>query len=597
MTAIRPDWGAHQPQNSGGGGAAVYAAFGDADAKVVLPDRLDIVTEANGTPAFLLTGIRPSMPTPANPPYSHLTFNLQAQSPRQPVGQASWQSAQIARGFLRFKLSAAFGVLPIELSKPFSLDWSALSATLFSLRLSPEATTLIENALSRDTLPLLALAEVEIDGISPRLPLRVHVQARKALAILRGIAAQSSGVLARASLGRHLLAQASAALAWEGADRNDPLLAEPLAEALGDQLRLRFATPVPTPFDDGTPVVALPLDDADVPDNLTWDLAAPMLAPRALALGFDPFAQARKLVAASGIGSVVKRIVTPALSSGFQRIVVTSNVPQQPAGIDMLGFRLRFPPRPPHRPHEISKTVDVARTATGFADVQLAPDEPVAWRSKCIAAVAGERGVEMIESPETAGEGSFAFAAAGSFPVRFIECTASPEILALADLLVTVTGKRRSHTFRIPLRLDKTKRRGFLAIPNDATDGAMLVEARSSTGASIALTPRGLDESAIDISHFPGYGARSITINIVFDDDSTHAAIEINPDALPDRIDVLSFTPQMPRRDTGWFCADPFHPGFRWRWRARADEAERPWSTPVHASVLSIQSSARGPSP
>lgn len=600
MSTILPDWGAARPGAAGDAALSVYDGFENAAMRIALPDRLDIALEEDGKPAFLLTGIRPLVPTPANQPYAHLAFRLRAQAKAMPeAGQVAtgetWQMARLARGFLRFRLSPAFGSLPPELAAPATLNWNALSATQFSLKLSPEAAILVENALLRDALPLMALAEVEVDGMAPRLPVRVTLRARAAMAILRGLAG-TRGVLARTSLGRHLLSDAAAHVTIEGGDKNDPVFMEKLAQALGDHCRVRFCKPLPTPFDDGTPVVTLPADDADVPDTLVWDLNQPLAAPRALALGFDPFEQARKLVGAVGVEALVKRIVTPGLSSGFQRIAVTSNVPQRPAGVDMLALRLRFPPRPPFRPHEISKMIDVGRSATGFVDVQLGPGEPVAWLAKTIAAVAGPRGVDLIEGPETAGEGAFAFAGATGFPVRFVECLASEAMVATADVGITAVGQRKGLPFQAALRLSKGNRRGFLAIANDVSDVLLRIEARKPDGRVIALEPRLVEDVEIDIGMLPGYGPRSATLDVVFDDAATLAAIEVSPEGEPERIDALVLTPQAPSRTLEWFCADPFRPGFRWRWRARADETERPWNGPVDAGALTILSSSKGAS-
>jgi hypothetical protein len=600
MSAILPDWGAARPGAAGDAALSVYDGFENTAARIVLPDQLDIALEEDGKPAFLLTGIRPLVPTPANQPYSHLTFRLRAQAkamPDQAPADASttWQMARLARGFLRFHLSSAFGSLPPELAAPAALNWNALSATQFSLKLSPEAAILVENALLRDALPLMALAEVEVDGMAPCLPVRVTLRARAAMAILRGLAG-AGGVLARASLGRHMLSDAAAHLTINGGDKNDPVFMEKLADALSDHCRVRFCKPVPTPFEDGTPVVSLPADDADVPDTLVWDLSQPLLVPRALALGFDPFEQARKLVGALGVEALVKRIVTPGLSSGFQRIAVTSNVPQRPAGVDMLALRLRFPPRPPFRPHEISKMIDVGRTATGFVDVQLGPGEPVAWLAKTIAAVAGPRGVDLIEGPETPGEGGFAFAGAAGFSVRFVECLASEAVISVADISIAVAGSRKGNPFQAVLRLSKGNRRGFLAIANDVSEAMLRIEARKPDGRIIALEPRPVEDVEIDIGMLPGYGPRSATLEVVFDDAAALAVIETSPECAPDRIESLVLTPQAPSRALEWFCADPFQPGFRWRWRARADEPERPWNGPVDAGALTILSSSKGTS-
>lgn len=592
MAVALPDWGAAwRPAEAAAAGA--YRGFEAASALLVLPDRLTIARDADG-PAFSLTGVRPTIPSPANPAYSHLQFRLEAAPPDRPADAPSWTMVRIAGGFLRFKAGAGLGLAGPELAGPFALDWSALGATPFSLKLSPEAASIIESALTRDALPLTAIAEIEIEGVSPRLPARVRLRMRDAMAALRRVAASGRGVLARASLGQHLLSDGAAALKIDGVDARDPVVRQALVDALGDRLRVRFARPTPSPFDDGTPSVALPADDADVPDDLVWDLAQMQTAPRALAIGIDPFAEARRLLGAAPIDKLIRRIATPPLSLGHHRVAIASNAPPRAAGAEMLGFRLRFPPRPPGRPHEIDKMLDVARSPVSHVDVRLAPGEPLAWTGRGVLAVRSGRGVERLEGEETPGQGGFAFAGMDAFPARFLECRASAGLLAVGTVAIAIEAERPTGPFRATLSLDGASPVGHIVLPRDAAEARLLIAVTGPDGARIALAPRPAEDAALDLVDLAGYGARHASLTVTFDDGRVLAAIDVAPEPEPDRIETISFTPRAPSRDYRWFARDPFRPGFRWRWRARADEAEFPWSAPVREDSLTLSSRSRG---
>ena len=541
MGDLLPDWGARQNEET----ALVYAGFEAGNVRFALPDRLEVATEADGAPAFRMIGVRPAAPSTENPAYSRLDMRLRPHTPRAPEGGAPWRQCRIARGFLRFRMSEAFGALPAELTTPFSFDVNSLSTAQFSMKLSPEAASLIEAALARDSLPLLALAEIEIDGVSPRLPARVRLLARKAMTILRDAA--MNGVVMRAALGQMLLTKAASAIEIDGVARDHP----DLADALADRFRVRFGRPVPSPFTDASPALAAPADGIDAPDSVSWDLSQTLVAPRPLALGFDPFAQARALLRAASPDTLVTRIVTPALSPGFHRIAICSNAPTEVAGVAMLGARLRFPARPPFRAHEDRKSIDLSKNRNPFVDVRLGPGEPIEWLLRSVVVLQGDRGVETLESPEQAGVGLFAFVAASTFPARFVECELGAALAEIAHLDVVVAAQRASGPYRATLRIDSDKRRGYIALPFDALDANIVVSALPKAGGeAITLEPRAADDLFIDLPMLPGFGARSVLVDAVFDDGQNLLAIEVAPS--PNRHGPrFSLFPRTSRR-AGW---------------------------------------------
>jgi hypothetical protein len=592
-----PDWGLPL----GLADHAAYAAYEDRGPGLVLPESLEVATDPAGRPEFRLALVRPADPRSPPAPYAQLELRLRAASPLNEAALAAaaaaprgLAAARIARGTLQLQPAAALGEVAPELKAPLALDWNGLGLTRLSLRLAPEAGSILRDAVAGGTLLLGGVAELEVFGVAPLLPVTVRFAARPLLAALRppGGGPLSRGVL-EASLRRD-----PAALGISGSADLKALDTNLLVAALADRIRWRFGQPAPAPQPELGPALLLPPDDAALDGTIEWNLAEPVIAPRGLLLACDPLAAARALAAREGVGALVVETTVPSLPTGLHRVSVVANLPPARSGVALLGANLRFPGVPPARPQEIRASVRIEPPADGGdVDVRLAPNEPLAWRLAVFAVLPRPGGAERLEGPEIAGEGPRALVGPGLLPVRFVELEAAPALTALADLDGEIAGRRGAATWRVSFRLGAAAPRAALALPLDLAEPSLSVRAVPRDGGPAAALPeRPARDLRLDLHLFPGYGAQQVAIECVFDTPVSLAAIELRGEDAPEaEAEAIALTPARPSVEWRWLSRSPFHSGLRWRWRAAEGAAPAPWSAPMPpGGRLQIATSMKG---
>lgn len=586
MAAALPDWGC--PLEVAGHPA--FAAEGGLAPPLVLPDALRLAEEPDGMPAFRLHALRALPPAKG---IGRLDLRLRLSAPALPGAEM----AHPARGWLRLRPAAALGVLPEDLLKPVPLDWNGLGLARLSLPLSAEGAAVVEGLLTAgESTGLGALAEMEVEGLAPRLPLQARLDVRGFLAWFVA-QCRADGTLARAELQLRLgLMPESAGIAL-AAPAEEPFPGA-LALALLDRLRARgLVRPAPSPEADGAPALRAPPPEEALPDRIVWDLAEPMRASRPLALVLDPVAAARELAARQGGTTRLVSLGTVAsVGLGFHRLVLDCNLPPEPAGALGLGARLCLPASPPARPQAIQRDMELRPGAPPLeVPVRLAPGERLRWTLQGFAflSTGTGQGVERLLGEAAAGEGPRLLLTPALMPLRFIEIEAEPAVLALGALSVRLEAQRPGGAYAAEALLERGRASATLGLPRDAVEASLHAGLRGPSGAMISLPAFPAEDRRIALHDLPGTGPREIRVEVRLRPPAALAALDLLPEDAEEGTEpaTLAFTPAEPARAFRWLCRDPFRPGLLWRRHAPGAA----WSAPERGAgplVVALEDAA-----
>ncbi|MCP8940818.1 hypothetical protein NK718_20015 [Alsobacter sp. SYSU M60028] len=580
MAGALPDWTVPAPLAEG----RAFPAFERPDVAVALPLGLAVADEPGGDPAFRLTAVRPARPDPGDPDRALLELRLRLVYPDAPGAE---QAAPV-RGELALLPSDSVTDARLTPPPPESLDWLGLGLARLSVPLDPAAASLIEAALADGPLPFTARADIEIDGVSPRAPARVVVAGKRLAAALAAHA--PDGFLARDGL-LALLRGDLASLGLTVTAAGPEPAPGALAEALADRIRVRFGR-FAAPSGLGAPGFALAVAERDAPDEIAWNLAETLVAPRSFSLGLDPFAEARELARRVGRDALVRRVVTPELSLGFRRLLVEAALLQRPAGVALAAVNIVLPPHPPGRPQEIRKSVDLTHAEVTPVDVRLAPDEELAWTAACVMMLETPAGMRRLDGPPRSGAGWRVSIRPADLPARFVRVEASPALTALADL--DVACEAGGAPVAKPVRLDASRPSASLTLPRDLADARLVATAVSPRdGARLALAPRDAQPCRFDVTDLPGYGPRAASLAARLDG-APLLALEVRPESAGDEaVEPVLLTADRDTRLVTWFAADPFRPGLMWRPRQPDGAPPLPWRGPIQdGEALSVPAGA-----
>jgi hypothetical protein len=545
---------------------------------VAVPDRLRLVRQADGAPDFRLALVRSMGFGGGTSGFGMLDFRLCADYSER---VAPFLPAPIARGSVRIRPTDLSADLPAEVFAPQRLEWSGLGTARFLVRLSAEGATIVHELLASGVVPLRAVAEVEIEGAGATVPLAARVDVRKLLSALSDLA--SGEALVRREAIEVALAHDPAALgvvlSGDLAQRDARLI----ARALLDRLRWRLLDFAASPWEDEAPTLHLPVWSADLPAEISWDLGEPAIVARPQRLDFNPFDEALQLV--SPATSLVTQTTLPPLAVGFHRVTLESNLPVWRPDRAQLLATLRFPPSPPARMHEVSRTLELRPDRSiDQVEVRLAPGEQLAWRLLVTLLQPSARGGTRWVGEESGGGGARVLITPAQLPARIVTLEAGRALLDLASVAARLDATEDGRAYSDAAVLSRATPTSVLVLPHSCTDASLTLTATPhASGAALELGPWPVQDQWIDIADLPGYGAQETEISIAFDRDVALIALETTAaDAASDaEAEAISFTPVTPRRRVHWWCRDPFRCGLKWRWRALADEPTWPWSPPL----------------
>ena len=558
-----------------GVGLSAFAPFDQHGAALALPQDIVIATNGAGEPDFRLALVRPDNPALPPEPYTSLEFRLRARTDINQAllsGDAPFEGLRVAplrRGVLVLRRVQALDV-PEALLQPIALSWNGLGASNIALRLSAHAGSVLRAALNGGHVLLNALAEIEIAGVAPRLPVSVNFSTKAFFGILQTMA-DAEGRLARQDVEALFVQQlASLPIVFSA----DIASFEPhmLAATLADHVMWQWGDLAASPRRDAQPAIQLPDQETILAGTTQWSLIEPIVARRTLVLAFDPLAAARNLATATGDNPAVVEITVPGVATGFHRVNVHANLPSPRLGVAMLGANIRFPAFAPGRPQEIKKTLAFTPAVEGGdIDIRLAPDEPLSWLVSTFALFPKPHGREQIVSDERAGQGPLVALGPDDVPVRFVELELSAALAAIASVNGGIAGTHNGLVWNSDFTLNAQNRRGAVVLPRDLLNAVLNLTAVAREDArEIVLPPQAARDIFLDLHHLPGFGGHKVLISCSFDSAAPLVSVELLAEtAASDSAEIVAFTPLSPTREWHWLAHSPFKSGFRWRWHSR----------------------------
>jgi hypothetical protein len=569
----------------------IYYPYELAGGFVVASNALEIATTRADRPDFLLELVRGLSPALPPAPYAVLDFRLRARYPaeealallRERHAGATVIPGGFRGGLLRFQPAADTPDVPPDLVRPVSLTANGLGSVRCVRRLSRESAAVLEGAVRGDVLGLSAWAEMEMEGVAPRVPVRVSFDPAELLRALAALARHDSPpVITRVKLEEFFDPDVTRLpLAIEGTVERDRR--RDFVETMADHVRCYYGEFVPSTEVPLAACMALRMDRGQ-PGRVTWDLTEPLSVPRVRVLSLDPFDAVRQLVASEGPAAFIRQTTVPPLDSGTRRIGVSANLPPRRLGVFTLGVHLSAPPRPPKRVQALNHTVELAAPAdSATAMLRMSPAEPLEYEYSTFAVIQRAAAVERLEAAPRLHRGETLDLGVDDFPVRFVGVEATPGLLALA----TATGRCAGETDRGPFELGFTltaeQPSVAIAVPADGRVAPLEFEVRARTGSrSLRLTLPASQGVQLDLPCLPEFGAHRIVIECDFAGLPTSlVAIDLTPEGREESlgaIETVVLTTAAPRKEWSYLAPSPFEAGYRYRHRANAGEPAEAWS-------------------
>ncbi len=596
-----PDWSA--PLKAAGG--ELWFAHEEPLRAFAPPVALVVAEEPGGVPAMALELIRLSGAADGPKVFGLLSIRFAADfalADRQKAVFAEQPDIRVEPlvprgGFLRFQAAEALD-LPDDLTAPKPLVWAGAGSLSFAAQLSQAATQLLNDALVNGLVTVTAVAELESCGVASRTPAKVTFNPAVLVPVVAGAAV--NGKISEAALTAALAALADTpGFGVAGIDGDAARIAA--AKACAERLIGRYGRLVPA--DDPAAGAVYTIDTAAMTDGeIVWDLAEPVLVPRALVVASNPLEAARQ-ASAKGFKLTREAPVVP-FATGLHVLGVSPNLPPKRIGALMLGAEIRAAPFPPDRPQTVAASALFREGETSkTVPLRLSAREPVAFDYQAVAFVMTPAGAQRLTGPVLHHEGLHLTIPPDSFPVRFLRIDATPALLDAVSLHISCIGIQGGKPWSVEAAMDKATASLAIAVPRDLDEAVLGVSATTPDGArTLRLADGALEDCWLDLSSFPTAGPARIDVTCEFDDGAGVAAIECAPeDRLneADAIGLVRLTPAQPSREWRWLVSNPLLDGYRWRWFRPAGETPAPWSDRLDpaAGPLALRSSQRAGAP
>jgi hypothetical protein len=570
-------------------GLTIFRSFEDATRYTLLPDVLMVAERSDKRPDFLLELVRGQKPQLPPEPYGLLDMRLRpAYRMEKALGVlrnhkpgAMLQETSFVYGFIRLSPSGDVGDAPKELFQPVPLTWNGLGTARFVLRLPLPAALLLKGALLGEILPIRAIAEMFISGVSPRLPISVRFDPAQLIGKLIALGNNERQVVWQDIV--QFLRRDVQTLPFEIIKRRGEIETDRLAEAMADRVCQRFAKFIPSPKADAQPYVVLQAP-ADVGSGqFEWDLSEPITVTRPLVLSFDPLEVARLLIRDVGADTVIQQTIVPPIKIGTLPVNITANLPAQRLGVLALGVNINAAPHPPHRPQAIIETAELAAPKdSATVLLRFSPAEQPEYTFSTLVIVEDE--MKRYEGRETRHSGNRLDLQPGDFPVTFVLIEATTDLLELASIQGVCRRQQKDSNFKQAFELNLAQASVAIAVPEDAKGTTVDIEARSKDGGqTLLLNSLPAESLRLGLTSFREYGPHEVEIEAVFTGDVKLVAIDLLPEGKAEareNIATLHFTPAQPKRAWNWFARSPFAAGYRYRVHRNADTPAAAWSQP-----------------
>lgn len=570
-------------------GIQVFFPYGAGGRHVLMPDGLQVAARGDGTPDFSLELVRGENPLLPPAPYGVLDFRIRPRyrsaealallRGRDP--QAMLEHASFAAGYLRLYPLAEID-LPPELFRPFPLAWNGLGVARTLLKFSRDAAAVFKEALANETLTVHAAAEVELMGVSPRLPLRVRFDPARLLAALAALG-DKEGRMSRAALSK-FFQKSWELLPLEVVGDTEGVEQTEFADAMADRVRTRFGRFIPAPGETAEPSLLVAPPSSVGGGRFEWDLSERLEAPRPFTLDLHPFDEARALVREQGLEAVYRETTVPPLVTGYHAVTVAANLPAERPGVEAMGVTLRLPPKPPQRFQAVEASVELVQPDDrGAVRLRLAPTEKLEYTFRTFVVATNSRGTFQLDGEAQKHAGDRLDLTVGDFPVDFISLEASAGLLELSALRGVCRWRDEEGPVSQHFELVSGRPTVALALSRGAADATLEVEAHPLEGppAALKLGPLPAADTQFDLHSFREYGPHAVEIVCDFGRGGDLFALELLAEGLdetPQNINVVHFTPAKPLKTWSYFAASPFAGGYRYRPRRGPGASPAAWS-------------------
>jgi hypothetical protein len=426
----------------------------------------------------------------------------------------------------------------------------------------------MKQALLGGSVLVDAWAEMEVEGVSPRIPATVTLILADLVKAI--VADPKSGLFTRADVVNALSKPGVLQGLPSGAD------VPQAADAVADRLRNMIGSAAPSSQPDFSECWRI---DFPAPDTrFQFDLGVEAQSVRTMALRFDPVALARGSSSANLERLIVERELSD-FATGYLPLLVTANLLDRRSSVLSCGVDLVAPPKPPDRMGVIRQSVEF-QAPRDRADLILrfgANEKPV-YQFETFVVTETDAGIHEWRAPRREHSGGELRLSADDFAARFLAVTASPQLLAEGTVEAAVHFHGETH--RVTLT-DSNPADALVCDPaaHDAT-----FECRLRRGARelvAAVNPAGA--LYLDLPLFAEHGLHTVQIEMTFDGTSGLVALELTPEDEQERAaQTVAFTPSKPARSWTWFAKSPFAPGFCYR-LYQSGGAPLPWSAPQSA--------------
>lgn len=550
----------------------------------LLPHGMAIATEEGDRLNFSLEFVRGQTPTLPPEPYGLLDcrlvpdYHLEAALTflRQDHAGATLAPAPFApEGFVRCQPLAD---LPAALFLPMPLVWDELGAARLFIRLSTDGANILQQALQKELLAAQAAVEVELIGVSPRLPVQVHFNPAELLAALIALGNDRREVARHTLVNYFLHDPAALALTVEG--EYNVVSRKLFAEALTDRVRVRFGHFMPAPRIEAGPHIRLVAPTDIGVGRFQWDLAQPIPAPRPLLLPLNPFTAVQKLIRERGVEAVTRTTIVPPINPGHQRVAVVTNLPANLVGAIDLGITIRVEPKLPYRPQAQVKTLSLLHSTDKLptADLRFAPNEKPEYEFFPYIILAGAQGLQKLEGQKASASDDMLYVRPGNFPVDFVTIKATPSLLALAEITGSAKRLHNGAILAAPFALTPQQASVTLIFPQNSQDATIEIEARSRSGiGTLHLGPLPAQSMTLDLYAFAESGVQHTPVECVFQTSTNPVVFEFQAEDSTES-KTLFFTPSEPKKIFTWTPVSPFKCRYRRRQKALDESAPTAWS-------------------
>jgi hypothetical protein len=568
-------------------GLTIFRSFEQEDRFRLLPQALEIAVREASRPDFVLELVRPQNPLSPPQPYGVLDMRVQPQYRiqealellRQKTPSASADEAVFESGFMRLAPAGDLENAPQELFQPVALAWNGLGVARFVLRLPLSSALLLKDALLGEILPLRAIAEMTLSGVSPRLPVNVRFDPARLIGAVLALGNSERKIVWQGLV--QFFRRDIETLPLQLATQDQNLAMDEFAESMADHVCHRWGKFVPASGDDQNPYCVFPAPAEVGSGSFEWDLSEPITVLRPLVLSFDPLDLARQLIRDVGPDVVIRQTIIPPINVGTVPVMISANLPAHRMGVLSLGVTINAAPHPPARPQAIIKTVELVEPEdSARVLLRLSPTESPDYVFTTFAILDGQE--QRYEGQPTQHSGDRLDLQPGDFPLSFVQIDATSELIELADVRLVCRQTRNGSSFEQSFTLNRDQALVVIALPKDTNTSELEIEAHSKDGQQmLRLGPLPAETLRLGLMSFREYGSHKVEIECVFTGDIRLVAIDLLPEGRAEttgEITTLHFTPAQNKKDWIWLAKSPFYAGYKYRLHSGTDGILGTWS-------------------